>query len=146
MNPAPGRPTDPATDRHPEPVPDPPATTRRLAADYVASLDNRDWPRLASLLADDVVYEMPQTGERIHGRDRVLQFNQEYPGDWQMTAHRITADTHHAALWLHVRVGEETTHACVWLDTTTGHITRITDFWPEPYEPPTGREHLTGPR
>ena len=21
-------------------------------------------------------------------------------------------------------------------------ITRITDFWPEPYEPPSGREHL----
>ena len=23
-----------------------------------------------------------------------------------------------------------------------GLITRVTDFWPEPYEPPPGREHL----
>jgi hypothetical protein len=23
-----------------------------------------------------------------------------------------------------------------------GLITRVTDFWPEPYEPPAGREHL----
>ncbi|WP_197686166.1 hypothetical protein [Actinoplanes derwentensis] len=32
--------------------------------------------------------------------------------------------------------------ACVWLD-TGDRITRITDFWPESYEPPAGREHLT---
>jgi hypothetical protein len=25
---------------------------------------------------------------------------------------------------------------------TDGLITRVTDFWPEPYEPPPGREHL----
>jgi hypothetical protein len=24
-----------------------------------------------------------------------------------------------------------------------GRIARITDFWPEPYEPPAGRAHLT---
>jgi hypothetical protein len=23
-----------------------------------------------------------------------------------------------------------------------GLITRVTDFWPDPYEPPSGREHL----
>jgi hypothetical protein len=23
-----------------------------------------------------------------------------------------------------------------------GFITAVTDFWPEPYEPPPGREHL----
>ena len=26
---------------------------------------------------------------------------------------------------------------------TGGLIVRVTDFWPEPYEPPPGREHLT---
>jgi hypothetical protein len=25
---------------------------------------------------------------------------------------------------------------------TDGLITGVTDFWPEPYEPPPGREHL----
>lgn len=25
----------------------------------------------------------------------------------------------------------------------TDRITSITDFWPEPYEPPAGRDHLT---
>jgi len=24
-----------------------------------------------------------------------------------------------------------------------GRITSVTDFWPEPYDPPPGREHLT---
>jgi hypothetical protein len=25
-----------------------------------------------------------------------------------------------------------------------GRIVRITDFWPDPYEPPAGRAHLAG--
>lgn len=32
---------------------------------------------------------------------------------------------------------------CVWFSFgDDGVITSVTDFWPEPYEPPTGREHL----
>lgn len=31
-----------------------------------------------------VVYEIPQTRERIRGRDAYLQFNREYPGDWHL--------------------------------------------------------------
>jgi hypothetical protein len=31
----------------------------------------------------------------------------------------------------------------VWFELAAdGLITRITDFWPDPYEPPPGREHL----
>lgn len=118
---------------------------RQLAVAYVDCLEQRDWARLTGLLADDVVYEMPQTRERIRGHSAFLRFNQEYPGDWHMVVHRVAADGAQASLWLDVRVGDERTHACVWLDVdvTAGRITRIVDFWPDPYDPPAGREHLT---
>ena len=61
---------------------------RELAERFIASLEARDWDAWAGLLHPAVVYEIPQSRERIRGRDRV------------------------------------------------------TDFWPEPYEPPPGREHL----
>jgi len=40
----------------------------------------------AGLLHPAVVYEIPQSRERIRGRDRYLQFNQEYPGDCYSTS------------------------------------------------------------
>lgn len=119
------------------------ADTRQLALAYVESLEQRDWPRLAALLAEDVVYEMPQTRERIRGRSLFLQFNREYPGDWHLRVRRVVADGRLAALWLDVRVGAEGQDACVWVDVSEqGLINQITDYWPESYDPPSGREHL----
>ncbi|SCE81178.1 Ketosteroid isomerase-related protein [Micromonospora viridifaciens] len=119
------------------------AKTRRIATEYVDRLEQRDWPRLTALLAEDVVYEMPQTRERIAGRSAFLQFNIEYPGDWHLHVRRVVADGSLAALWLDVRVAAERQDACVWLEVSDqGLITRVTDYWPEPYEPPAGREHL----
>ena len=119
------------------------AGTRQTAHAYVERLEARDWPALTALLADDVVYEMPQTRERIRGREAFLRFNTEYPGDWHLRARRLVADGREAALVLEVRVGAEQQEACVWLEVSEqGLISRIVDYWPEAYEPPPGREHL----
>ena len=56
----------------------------KLVEHFIASLEARDWEAWAGLLDPDVVYEIPQSRERIRGRDRYLQFNQEYPGDWHL--------------------------------------------------------------
>ncbi|MFE0530984.1 nuclear transport factor 2 family protein [Micromonospora parva] len=119
------------------------STARRAAHAYVDLLERRDWSGLAALLTDDVVYEMPQTRERIRGKDAFLRFNTEYPGDWQLRPRRVIADGRLAALWLDVRVGVEQQDACVWLEMSEhGLISKIIDYWPEPYDPPPGREHL----
>lgn len=119
------------------------SVARRAAYAYVDLLERRDWPGLAALLADDMVFDMPQTRERIRGRDAFLRFNMEYPGDWHLRVRRVIADGRFAALWLDARVGTEHQDACVWLETSErGLISKVTDYWPEPYEPPQGREHL----
>ena len=110
---------------------------------YVDSTERRDWQRLSDLLAEDMVYEMPQTRERIRGRSAFLQFNREYPGDWHLRERRIVADGRHAAAWIDSRVGTEHQDACVWFELTgDGLITQVVDYWPESYDPPAGREHL----
>jgi hypothetical protein len=119
------------------------AATRHIASAYVNRLEDRDWPALTTLLADDVVYEMPQTRERIRGRSAFLRFNREYPGDWHLRIRRVVADGRNAALWLDVRVGTEPMDACVWLEVSAdGLINRVVDYWPEPYDPPPGRDHV----
>ena len=120
---------------------------REIAERFMASLEARDWAAWAALLHPDVVYEIPQSRERIRGRDRYRQFNQEYPGDWHLRPKVIIADEHHGVVWFEWRLdgrpGEASTDdGMAFFEFSDGLITRITDFWPESFEPPSGREHL----
>src|SRR5579859_7952961 len=115
---------------------------RELAERFIASLEARDWEAWAALLDPDVVYEIPQSRERIRGRNRYLQFNQEYPGDWHLRPKVTVADERHGAVWFEWLADGRADDAVVFFEFADGLITRVTDFWPEPYEPPSGREHL----
>jgi hypothetical protein len=70
---------------------------RQIAERFIASLEARDWEAWAALLHPDVIYEIPQSRERIRGRDRYLRFNQEYPGDWHLRPKVVIADEQHAS-------------------------------------------------
>jgi ketosteroid isomerase-like protein len=112
---------------------------------YWAAANARDWKTFGDLLAPDVVYEIPQSRERITGRERYVRFNAEYPGDgWVVEPIRVVGDgTAHGATWTRFLVGEtEQTGLCFFDLDEHGLISHITDFWPVPYEPPPGREHL----
>ena len=63
------------------------------------ALEARDWDAWAGLLHPAVVYEIPQSRERIRGRDRYLRFNQEYPGDWHLRPKVTIADERHGVVW-----------------------------------------------
>jgi hypothetical protein len=110
---------------------------------YWASCAARDWVTFGQLLADEVVYDLPQTRERCRGRENYVRFNAEYPGDWRLEPVSIVVEGDRGASWIQFTVGDEPATAATFFDLDErGLITRITDFWPEPYEPPSGREHL----
>src|SRR5216684_7710783 len=115
---------------------------REVAERFIATLEARDWDAWAGLLHPAVVYEMPQSRERIRGRDRYLRFNQEYPGDWHLRPKVMIADERHGVVWFEWRLDDRIDDGMAFFEFTDGLITRVTDFWPEPYEPPPGREHL----
>ena|SRR5215813_2588998 len=115
----------------------------RIVESYWALAEARDWSAFGDLLADDVTYEMPQTRERIRGKQRYLQFNREYPGDWHIAVQRVTGAAERAVSWVVSTVGTETEVGISFFEFDgDGRITHVTDFWPQPYEPPPGREHL----
>jgi ketosteroid isomerase-like protein len=119
------------------------ATASDLVRDYWAACEARDWAAFGALLADDVVYELPQTRERVRGREAYVRFNREYPGDWHLTVERVVGEGRHAVTWTRFRVdGGEETGLCFFELDDAGRIARIADFWPVPYDPPPGREHL----
>lgn len=127
------------------------AALRGAVEAYWSAAEARDWSALGATLAEDVVYDLPQTRERILGKERYLRFNQEYPGDWHVRVERIVADAEgrQAAARTGFTVAGEQGELVEEMDAIhfftfdeEGLITGVTDFWPESYEPPAGREHL----
>ena len=117
---------------------------RDVVAAYWAAAEARDWAGFAGLVAEQVVYEAPQTRERVRGRDAYIRFNAEgFPGDWHLEVERIVGQGRHAASWIQMtEAGQRYPGLCFFDLDEDGRIARITDFWPEPYEPPANRAHL----
>ncbi|PZS31778.1 MAG: hypothetical protein DLM59_09330 [Pseudonocardiales bacterium] len=116
--------------------------SRALVRRYFDSLTARDWDTFAAVLADDVVYEMPQSRERITGKERYVRFNQEYPGEWELALTRLVADGATAAASISFVMDGEHQVGLAFFELADGLVAQVTDFWPEPNEPPPGREHL----
>ncbi|HUL27818.1 MAG TPA: nuclear transport factor 2 family protein [Streptosporangiaceae bacterium] len=112
---------------------------------YWAAIEARDWESLAGLVAGDVFYEVPQTRERVRGREAFIRFCAEgFPGEWHIAVERAAGDGQHAASWVRWSPGGNGTQSGLSFFDLGGDglIARITDFWPEPYEPPANRAHL----
>lgn len=118
--------------------------TRQLIDRFFATMESRDWAGFADVAHAAMIYEIPRSRERIRGRDRYVQFNQDYPGDWHVTPTQILADADAGVARFDWRVGETPIEeAFVFFVVRDGLLASVTDSWPEPYDPPTGRAHLT---
>jgi predicted ester cyclase len=111
---------------------------------YWAAAEARDWSTFAGLVAEQVVYEAPQTRERVCGRTAYLRFNVEgFPSDWHLKVKRIVAEDRHAASWIEFSdAGDHYPGVCFFDLDENGQIAQITDFWPTPVELPASRAHL----
>ena len=92
-------------------------------------MEARDWDAWAELLHPAVVYEIPQSRERIRGRDRYLRFNQEYPGDWHLRPKVTIADERHGVAGFEWLLAGRADDAMAFFEFADGVITRVTDFW-----------------
>jgi predicted ester cyclase len=115
-----------------------------VVAAYWAAAEARDWAAFGRLVADEVVYEGPQTRERVRGREAYLRFNREgFPGEWHLEVQRIVGEGACGASWVAFTSPDGTQPGlCFFELDEDGLISRITDFWPDPYELPASRAHL----
>ena len=122
----------------------PARSSGQVVADYWAAAEARDWVAFGALLAEDVVYEAPQPRERVSGREAYVRFNAEgFPGDWHIAVQRIVSQDRTAVSMIQFsEAGTSQPGLCFFDLGEDGRIMRITDFWPDPYEPPAARAHL----
>jgi len=105
-----------------------------------------------------VVYEIPQSRERIRGREAYVQSTGSSPATGTiltpaklrqgsarpLTTRRWSSSRARTGWRFQWRVGDDLPEeAFVFFGVRDGLLASVTDFWPEPYDPPTGREHLT---
>lgn len=114
-----------------------------VVEEFWASLEARDWERFGSTVTDDVTATWPQSRERVRGRDALVRFMAEFPGDWHLSVDEAHADDSGGATRVAFTVDGETVPGVTFFTTDAdGRIAGIVEFWPEPYDPPPGREHL----
>jgi len=107
-------------------------------------MGTNDFHAVGAVLADDFTLEWPQSNERIRGRENFARMNAEYPahGRWTFDVQRLVGDSTQAASDVAVSDGVQHARALTFFTVHEGLITRIVEFWPEPYAAPTHRAHL----
>lgn len=110
-------------------------------------MSSNDFHAVSVVLAPEFVLEWPQSNERIRGAERFARMNQEYPahGSWAFTLNRLVAGNDEVVSDVSISDGVQTTRAISFFTVVAGKITRLVEFWPEPYAAPVNRAHLVEP-
>lgn len=106
-----------------------------------------DFHSVSAVLAPEFVLEWPQSKERIRGADRFARMNHGFPehGRWTFTVNRLFGDDTDVVSDVSVTDGVQSARAISFFTVTRGKITRLVEFWPEPYPAQPNRAHLVEP-
>ena len=122
-------------------------TALEIAREFWRLMASNDFDSVAAVLAPEFVLEWPQSKERIRGIGNFVRMNQEYPahGRWQFSIHRIVGGDTEAVSDVSITDGIQSARAISFFTVAQGRVTRIVEFWPEPYAAPANRCHLVEP-
>lgn len=114
----------------------PMAGTRGLVLRHWATANARDWAGFRALLADDLAYEVPQTREHIDSGEGYLEMFRTWPGPWSAQIEHLVCEGEKAVCVIAFVVGTTRMTGISVFEAEQGRLKRVTDYWPEPYEPP----------
>ena len=124
-----------------------PSQAAAVAHEFWLLMGSNEFDQVSRVLANEFMLDWPQSNERIRGPERFAQMNREYPahGPWQFTVHRIVGNESEAVSDVSVTDGVIAARAISFFTVANGKITRMIEYWPEPYQPPANRGDLTEP-
>ena len=91
------------------------------------------------LRTEDYVLEMPQSGERITGRDKMRAMQQEYPNPPSIEVQRIVGSGDHFVLLGRSDYGGDIYYVANVVEFEDGRVARETRIYGSPFEPPEWR-------
>lgn len=111
-------------------------TIRDIIERHWIAANARDWKTFASLLDENMLYEVPQTRERIRGGAGYLDLFRTWPGQWHAEIRQIIVEGNSAVCVIAFFADGEEMTGITFFEFSDGLIVRATDCWPDPYEPP----------
>ena len=110
-------------------------------------MQSNDFHSVAAVLASEFVLEWPQSKERIRGAERFARMNHEYPahGTWQFTVQRLIGSEAEVVSEVEITDGTQNAKAISFFTVEGGKITRLVEYWPDPYPAAANRAHLVEP-
>ena len=110
-------------------------STRDLVLRHWQLANAHDWVAFARLLHPALVYEAPQSRERIRGAVGSVDFYATWPQPWRAEVQKCIADDASAMTVIDFVSSAPTMTGLTIFDIQDGLIARVTDYWPDPYEP-----------
>lgn len=110
--------------------------TRQRILRHWSLANERRWDEFATLLHADLHYEVPQTREYIDSAAGYLDMFRTWPGAWKGEIKDLVCAEHRAVSVIEFRVGTEVMTGITIFGFDHGKIVSVTDYWPDPYEPP----------
>lgn len=106
-----------------------------------------DFYSVKSVLSPELIVEWPQSGECIRGPERFCQMNAEYPTNarWHFQINRLVASGESVVTQVSLTDGTQSAEPISFFTVQAGRITRIVEYWPEPFPPAENRRHLVEP-
>ena len=107
---------------------------RQVVERFFAASERGDAATLAALIADDMVMEWPQSGERFRGRDNVLgamgavEVKPQFAG-----SPRLIGSGPVWVMMVPLRYGDEVLQYVAVLELDRGRIRRATGYWGGPF-------------
>lgn len=111
-------------------------TSRQVIERFWRTANARDWESFAVLLHPELLYLVPQTRERVRGRTGFVELFRTWPGPWRADVQLLIAEDNQAVSTINFSVDGEASTGISFFEFSAGLISRITDHWPAPYEPP----------
>jgi ketosteroid isomerase-like protein len=110
-------------------------------------METNDFASVRAVMAENFVLEWPQSKERIRGVDNFARMNNEYPatGRWHFRINRLVASAEEVVTQVSISEGTQHAEPVSFFTVIGGKITRVVEYWPEPYAAPENRSHLIEP-
>jgi len=116
---------------------------RLLLERYLAGL--LDAEQEYALRHEDVVIDMPQSGERIRGRDHMKAMQEAYPGPPTITVRRVVGNGDVWVVEARSNYSGRIYHITNILEFREGKIIRETRYYADPFEAPAWRAQWVEP-
>lgn len=118
-----------------------------IARTYWKNISDQKWEEAEGLLHRNFVAEWPQSRERFRRASDFIQMNREYPGNHHVEVLEALSvgDRTVTTVYIHAEDTGQKAYATSWFEVTEGKISKLTEFWAEPYPAPASRQRWVEP-